>query len=383
LRIIINITALRNFAPESIYDWSVKVLGYRRAYDYGGGEFYWDTDDTLSTDNGATVIVPSVVPEGKRTGCWKRVIDVRQINVKWFGAITDQEVEDFGINSSTNTLNDQAFAAAIALQCPGFDGALTGLNTGYEIYVPPGSYSFTTQLTVSRTVSLVGHGLMGQSASILRFWNSTNGLVLQSQCEVKNLRILGTGTTSDTGLISTPGYGIYIQSPSIVSGCWVTNFRESGILVNASVGVGTNANSWQVRDTLVALCHHGLYAVGGDSNAGGTINFQAVDNRGWGIRDDSFLGNTHIGPMTDGNVLGPCKTQGNSSASTFIGHYGEFNQPESEVQPIAIMLGGIGARPLVTFRRLPQVNEPLGQVYVETTPGSGTYIWKDWGTISP
>lgn len=91
--------------------------------DGGGGVFIWATDANAS-DDGGTVIVPlgGGVGASGAEGCWKRIYE-GPLNVKWFGAISDE-------GSAHDSRNVTAIQAAIA-------AAWIGAG---ELYFPAGTY---------------------------------------------------------------------------------------------------------------------------------------------------------------------------------------------------------------------------------------------------
>src|SRR5439155_24019715 len=62
----------------------------------------------------------------------------------------------------------------------------------------------------------------------------------------------------------------------------------------------TIAALWRLDDSDVFNCvGDGIYVRGGDRNAGGGTRVSATTCRGWGIHDNSFLGNTWIACHTN------------------------------------------------------------------------------------
>lgn len=101
------------------------VTGYYAQGDGGSGEYWYDSTDTTSADNGGTIIVAS---DGGR---WKLVV-VGPVSAKQFGAKGD------------GTTNDSA-----ALQA--------AHNTGKLIYYPEGNYLFSPGITIV-SGGIVGDG---------------------------------------------------------------------------------------------------------------------------------------------------------------------------------------------------------------------------------
>jgi hypothetical protein len=107
-----------------------------------------------------------------------------------------------------------------------------------------------------------------------------------------------------------------------------------------------NANNWMVEYCRVAGCGgHGMYIEGDNVNVGTSIDFDASVNGGWGIYDNCFLGNTHIGAHVAANAKGAYRTSQHGNAhNTFIGCYSEGDySPPSKIYTPSISLGGLMA----------------------------------------
>ena len=73
---------------------TIEVAGFWAAGDGGGGSFVWDSASVEADDYG-TIIRPLSIAPGS-PGRWKRVFDNSEVDVKWFGAIGDGIVDDYG-----------------------------------------------------------------------------------------------------------------------------------------------------------------------------------------------------------------------------------------------------------------------------------------------
>ena len=104
-----------------------------------------------------------------------------------------------------------------------------------------------------------------------------------------------------------------------------------------------------MRDVRVETCGgNGLTLEGTCANAGTCIGLDVSFNGGWGISDNSEVGNTFIGCHADQNNLGAYQTTLISTRSIFLGCYVEApGNPgakfESHVQPPSIMFGGFAS----------------------------------------
>jgi len=109
------------------------------------------------------------------------------------------------------------------------------------------------------------------------------------------------------GAAPKEAHGIAVRTTCVLRDLYINNFSGNGIDIRAWVPTW-NANSWQVQNCLIGNCHDGLYCWGSDVNAGCAIDVSCTGNRGWGIWDASFLGNTYIACHCDGNREGAYRT---------------------------------------------------------------------------
>jgi hypothetical protein len=140
-----------------------------------------------------------------------------------------------------------------------------------------------------------------------------------------------------------------------IDNCSVTGFRHDGIHINTSHGLGSSANCWQVQNCFLGRNgRHGMFVSGGEANAGVGIGVQAQTNVRWGIYDNSYLGTTYIGCMTEANghlvTSGhdPLLTSGggyrsvNAAArNVLVGCYTEENQISRIIYPTMIVGGNV------------------------------------------
>jgi hypothetical protein len=104
------------------------------------------------------------------------------------------------------------------------------------------------------------------------------------------------------GTIGTEVHGCLMKAPITLLRCAFYDYPGDGILVAADVTHAGNSNCWRVEDcAVVRNGRNGFSTVGGDSNAGNCTNLVANYNGIWGVSENSFLGNTHIGMHTAGN----------------------------------------------------------------------------------
>lgn len=178
------------------------------------------------------------------------------------------------------------------------------------IELPRGVMFLNGTLTLSSGVHLVGHGAGQQGsnwATQFKFPANTTGVVTlkantgpnQNGADasiIEGVYLLGGGGTDTTK------HGIDMQARIKLRDVTVGKFAGNGVNIVADVAQRKNANGWSM-ESVSALANglHGVYVKGGDTNAGYAIGIDASNNNGWGILDESFLGNTYIGCHTDGN----------------------------------------------------------------------------------
>lgn len=108
----------------------------------------------------------------------------------------------------------------------------------------------------------------------------------------------------------------------------------------------TNANLWAMYSCRSQENDgHGLYVDGIDTNAGTCHGLDVSNNGGWGVLDQSFLGNTYVGCHATGNTTGPYGSSvgnGNqSSVNQFLNCYSEGGGPSSNVTAPGMIVGGL------------------------------------------
>ena len=134
-----------------------------------------------------------------------------------------------------------------------------------------------------------------------------------------------------------------------------------------------NANNFRIESCVVTFNgKNGIFAAGGDVNAGLVTGVSATNNGGWGIYDGSFLGNTYVGCHTESNKLGAYKSDSPDARNMFLGCYSEADQSHSNLTFPAMMVGGLHGAPLTgNFVDL-QANPKI--VIAETTLATGETI---------
>lgn len=125
----------------------------------------------------------------------------------------------------------------------------------------------------------------------------------------------------------------------------VQRWIEHGVKIATagSAGYATgNANRFCLQKVWVdGVGGHGVFAYGGDSNAGAGTQVNAQKCGGYSINDRSFLGNDWAYCHSSANLLGAYKSDDNADRSTnFIGCYSEADQERIPFPEYASVVNG-------------------------------------------
>ncbi|NGQ93357.1 hypothetical protein G5V65_20945 [Rhodobacter sp. HX-7-19] len=190
------------------------------------------------------------------------------------------------------------------------------------IYVPYGRYYMGQTINLKTPARIRGdHSAFGaDQVCELIFPASTAGII------VNRFNTLNADTVADSGgadgaqiigIRLTGGRGDAFDETK--SGIWmrarariqnVTTYGFAGHGVYAGAGSDGNpymgnCNLFWVEFLYTELNRgNGFHAEGTDANAGNVLHVNAKNNDGWGVYEDSFLNNTHIGHHTLDNDLG-------------------------------------------------------------------------------
>jgi hypothetical protein len=384
---IANIADLRAATAVTLSSSCAQVVGYYSPTiysepDQGGGFFIYDSTDTLSTDNGGTIIVDA---DGRR---WKRQVSGR-FNAAWFGL--------------SSALSDNAPALNAAIKA-----SLVGSEPYYfsnpSVYIPfsQDPYLFLSTIELTNLVIIYGDGTgAGFSRAPILSWPIAgqtgfhivpfNAGHTGSGSMISGLHLQGTNGTPDV----YGGHGIHAQGLIRIRDFQIFNFQGAQVSIQADTASNTgNANGWEINNGILGGGDYGMYLAGGDVNAG-TARMVGVEGcRKWGIYENSFLGNTYVAcniasagsqsivtfggnsyyclsdslggsttPGTDATVWklmangaypawvsGGTYNQGGaywsanpSSRNVFLGCYSESGQPPSLINATSLVLGGLHA----------------------------------------
>ena len=117
------------------------------------------------------------------------------------------------------------------------------------------------------------------------------------------------------------GSGVIMRTQAIIRDCQIWGFANYGI---AGLGNSGNLNNFRLENLTIQACGlDGIYTVGGDANAGSIIAIDVAGCGGYGIRDNSFLGNHYFGCHTSSNMCGAYQSAIYNNFSVFVGCYSE------------------------------------------------------------
>jgi hypothetical protein len=310
-------------------------------------------------------VVSEPVHAGKKQsadGAWWEYVAHGPVYIEWFGGkadyhITPQDASALSsINPSpTDNLQPLTDAWEFLYAYIGYFYSPGSVNNaaGPTIQLSYGSYYCSNTIRPDRNIVLqgMGHGIYHDNANTriyfpagvkgveINFPAATTPVTYGGASIIRNIFFSSAGHGGQT-----TKHGIELNAASAVEGCTIHNFGGNGINIAADIGNNDNANTFYLN-----LCNiygnagHGVYCVGGDANAGTGIAINVASNGGWGIRDESFLGNTWISCHEAYNVGGPYYMAGGNNRSSVIGCYNEGFSTPSYCGPNAHFIGGTHA----------------------------------------
>lgn len=207
-------------------------------------------------------------------------------------------------------------------------------------HIATNKWNFTAPLNIRKMVHIRGQVSQAGSSSLhgtqLIFPADVSGIILNSATTslyttaaadasqpgaygsvLENLMILGSGG-------STSADGVVFRCQAECRKVTARGFYRYGFRIYATSGGGGSiegdANQWVLHNCkAIANGSHGLYVDGNDANTGVCTKFFAQLNGGYGVYENSLIGNTYIGVDTVGNTSGPMWAARASSAVTVIG----------------------------------------------------------------
>jgi len=219
-----------------------------------------------------------------------------------------------------------------------------------------GVYKFGSQIVIDRAVRIVGSGapmLNSAGPTQFAFGANSGGVrfdyspVDSTGATLENLSLIGWGNISQT-----QGHGIEATSAFVARNLVIRGFGRNGIHIvsDASGATPASASCFRLDNVSVMGCNgDGLYTAGGDSNIGVIENCTFRSNNGWGINEQSFLGNTYVGVHIASNKLGGVNAPKPGGCNAFLGCYSENDQLHRIDNP-SVVVGGLLAEACLAGR---------------------------------
>jgi hypothetical protein len=254
-----------------------------------------------------------------------------------------------------------------------FQAAINALPvSGGTIIIPAttlNSWVISQTLNVRKKVHMIGQIAQGtgEKGTTLVFPANTSGIVFNSYNTslydtvavdpllpgaygsiLENVAFFGDKAGS-----STAGDGVVVRCSMECRGVAVRNFYRYGFRIYADLGAGGSiegdANQWTLyRCQAILNGDHGVYVNGDDANTGVAIKVFSQSNGGYGIFDNSLIGNTYIGCDTVGNTLGSMSATRASAANTIIGLWEDGAATSQFDGASQTIIGGNGGNPSAT-----------------------------------
>lgn len=225
------------------------------------------------------------------------------------------------------------------------DEQSAGAN-GPAIYVPHGKYHWSDTFEPRAGITMIGfkRGVDGNLGTIIEVAADKTGIILPKHDTAGDTGVEEPNDTTTKGangsfieglkLTSLGGtnhdrHGIRIRVAGVMlSHVECRNFPGDGFHIvadwngnNHPVGV---ANSWSMdRCTAINNQRNGVFIQGSDVNAGVSTALNLVRNGRWGIWDNSFLSNVHIGAHAQGNGGANAAENGTEGVSAYVAHNNE------------------------------------------------------------
>lgn len=270
---------------ESDTDFSTcTMLGFYAPGDGGGGVFYWDSTSE-ATPNIGTIVQPTATVGAGR---WLRIFDPKIVNVKWFGARSDD----------TGDVTD-AFQAA-------FD--FVNAAGGGVVYMPAGEYlkddAIGSGWTMYSNTTLRGDGdcsiiNFDDKSSVSRSGNDMLSCSNTSDVCFENFKVVSTALTELTETNQKQclrGAGVErlrMVNVTVIGARFISmSFRNvngglfTGNVIEYGVRDGIRAtNSWNVIVT-----GNRLKCVADDAVSLHSVNDEAVPGSGFIVSNNTFEG---------------------------------------------------------------------------------------------
>jgi hypothetical protein len=252
------------------------------------------------------------------------------------------EISAFRMAGETDWLPAVVRAQQILLATP---------TRGFTLLFEPTDYDFSDSIPIIRGMSIVGSGgSFYSSGTVFRFPAGKHGIVVHSVASaplatpgdgfgsiIERVCIQGTRAAGDL----PDAHGVVMNARAVLRDVYVDGFAGDGIHIEASLPQ-QNASVWQIQNCTVANCgRHGLHVTGSDVSAGCAIGLDLRNNLGWGVLDESFLGNSYVACVAHNNAVGSYSAPTLNGSTMFLNCYAEGDQPRAQVSPVHFVLGSI------------------------------------------
>lgn len=263
----------------------------------------------------------------------------QRLTIQMFGGRADGRLEPIqGARAGAYGVTDNAAALRAALSYLYYNRVNAGRDQYYaasaRIHFPAaeGVYDFNSTVEIRQTVILSGDSsghAAGAHGSQLRWRPGMHGLVFHHYPSDLSGRALSPTPGGSTGSVVDGLYlaqhaagndyarddfhGLVMRASMTVRNSSFVAWSGNGIEVTAGAPA-SNANLFFIENCSAYGNEHGFHLDGGDANAGVLERCDATDNRGYGIFDSGFLGNTIIGCHCDQNGVADSEGAYNSGS---------------------------------------------------------------------
>lgn len=254
---------------------------------------------------------------------------------------------------------------------------------GCRVRIPAGEHRITETIVICRATEFFGDGGSGRE-NMTRVSVAPNVTAFRigsvEECaargegfaggwsRLRSMTLVSEACENEPGGC-VPHFGVNMHAQAHLEDIYIRGFTQ-GVRISADItranlcdgtdaDCKTNANSWSMTRVRIEACDHaGVYAKGGDANAGLALLVNATGNcqnpapydELWGdcanLVDESFLGNTWIASHTSA-VNATVHThpgyisRGNTQRTLWLGAYSENNQDRSQLSQNSMAIGGL------------------------------------------
>jgi hypothetical protein len=210
-----------------------------------------------------------------------------------------------------------------------------------RITLPDGTWN------VNATINILDKDitLEGSESTHLRFFVKGPGILVKRISNMKRTFIKNLFLSNELSIGNdSTNNGIEISAVVDIENLVINQFYGDGIHIDATSGrtPGADASHSRIQTVEASLCKgDGIYITGGDANVINFYHIDVRDNDGYGINDDSFLGNLFFGCMAHANKKGAYTAMNYNNRSSWFGCYAEGGQPLSRIGGEGTVFGGL------------------------------------------